>query len=66
MLEILQVFLDAITLMFDFVVANLVPESAADINIIHGAIWIPVATTLVGGVVVLIKGFWRKGGRKST
>lgn len=59
--EMLQAFVDMIIIFYNFVVENLIPATAADINLIHVAIWLPIIVGLVSTVVAMIKGFW--GGR---
>ncbi|MEM8535532.1 MAG: hypothetical protein AAGF95_32175 [Chloroflexota bacterium] len=63
-MELVQPFIDVIIALFDFVVAYLIPTSAADVNLIHIGIWTPVIIGLVSSVVVMIKGFWGGASRR--
>jgi len=61
--QMLQVFLAVVTVLWDFVKANLIPPDVASINIIHIAIWTPVTLVLLSLVIAWGKGMWsrRKG-----
>lgn len=62
----LEAFVALIVVLYNFVVENLIPATAADMNLIHVAIWLPVIVGLVSTVVAMIKGFWgRRGGRRA-
>ena len=65
MSALINEFIAVITILYTFVADNLVPADAASVNIIHVAIWTPVMVGLVSSVVTMIKGFWRRGGRRA-
>lgn len=60
MSDLIQVFIDVVTALYTFVSTNLIPATAADVNIIHVAIWTPVVIGLIKLVVSMIKGFWAR------
>jgi uncharacterized membrane protein YvlD (DUF360 family) len=62
MAAIFAEFVAVVTTLFTFVSTNLIPADVASINIIHAAIWTPVAISLINQVVRMVKGFWAKRG----
>ncbi len=63
MTAMFQVFVDIISLLWTFVQTYLIPATTSDINIIHVAIWTPVAIGILNQVVNFGKGMWRSGKR---
>lgn len=61
--QMLQVLLGAVTVLWDFVKTSVIPPDAASINIIHIAIWVPVTLGLLSMVIAWGKGMWSR--RKS-
>ena len=57
-MELIADFLATLDLIFDFVLALVVPASIADISLIHIAAWLPVFLAVASGAVVFMRRTW--------
>ncbi|MBX0331163.1 hypothetical protein K2Z83_26290 [Oscillochloris sp. ZM17-4] len=65
MTALVQAFVDIVGILFTFVETYMVPATAADITIIHVAIWTPVIIGLITLTVGFVKGLWSRRGRRA-
>ena len=59
MAALVQVFIDVLEILVTFVLDYLVPAAAADVTILHVAIWTPVIIGLVSLTVGMFKGMFK-------
>jgi hypothetical protein len=60
MTALVQVFLDVIGALLTFITTYLIPAEAADVTILHVAIWTPVVVGLAGLTVSFVKRMWSR------
>ncbi len=65
MVALVQAFVDIIGVLITFVTTYLVPADASSITILHVAIWTPVVLGLLTLTIGMLRGMWRRGGRRA-